>query len=76
MILIAQWSHGPSRSPGAADIPSKLLPPSVATVMIVDNDHCGAFGFQHESTDVSEAAEEVRLKVRRLSWPIRLRLPW
>ena len=34
--------------------------------MIVDNDHCGAFGFQHESREISEAAEEVQLKVNKV----------
>ncbi len=48
----------------AVSLPCQLRAPFVATVMIIDNDHGGAFSFESEKFDVSEAAGEIRLKVR------------
>jgi solute carrier family 8 (sodium/calcium exchanger) len=43
---------------------SKIVPPSTATVIIVDNDHAGAFGFQDVKYKVAESAGEIVVKVR------------
>ena len=46
------------------EILSQLKTPFVATVLIVDNDHAGAFGFENEKEETSESIGEFRLKVK------------
>ncbi|XP_054711257.1 sodium/calcium exchanger 3-like [Uloborus diversus] len=45
----------------------ELATPSIATVMILDDDHSGVFGFQEQAEEVPESIGEYRLKVARYS---------
>ncbi|GBM22920.1 Sodium/calcium exchanger 3 [Araneus ventricosus] len=45
----------------------QLATPSIATVMILDDDHSGVFGFQDVAQEVPESVGEFRLKVARYS---------
>lgn len=45
----------------------KLVPPFVATVMILDDDHPGIFHFEEKEMNVPEAIGEVEIKVVRSS---------
>lgn len=47
--------------------PLELGTPSIATVMILDDDHSGVFGFQDAAQEVSESVGEYRLRVARCS---------
>lgn len=50
---------------GAGEV--KLVPPFVATVMILDDDHPGIFHFEEKEMNVPEAIGEVEIKVVRSS---------
>lgn len=54
-----------SNSSGAGEV--KLVPPFVATVMILDDDHPGIFHFEEKEMNVPEAIGEVEIKVVRSS---------
>ncbi|XP_048732441.1 sodium/calcium exchanger 3-like isoform X3 [Ostrea edulis] len=54
-----------SNSTAASEV--KLVPPFVATVMILDDDHPGIFHFEEKETNVPEAIGEVEMKVVRSS---------
>ncbi|KFM66399.1 Sodium/calcium exchanger 3, partial [Stegodyphus mimosarum] len=47
--------------------PLELATPAIATVMILDDDHSGVFGFQDVAQEVPESIGEYRLKVSRYS---------
>lgn len=52
-----------SNNSGAGEV--KLIPPFVATVMILDDDHPGIFHFEEKEMNVPEAIGEVEIKVVR-----------
>lgn len=54
-----------SNNSGAGEV--KLIPPFVATVMILDDDHPGIFHFEEKEMNVPEAIGEVEIKVVRSS---------
>lgn len=45
----------------------ELVSPSTATVMILDDDHCGVFGFVDKQVEVVESAGTHELRVKRFS---------
>ncbi|VUZ50022.1 unnamed protein product [Hymenolepis diminuta] len=45
----------------------RIVDPSVATIMVLDDDHCGVFHFNDESVDVSESCESAAFVVVRSS---------
>ena len=53
--------HGPS------DLVAQLANPSMATIMILDDDHHGVFSFEHTTQTCSESVGEVHIKVCRTS---------
>lgn len=53
-----------SRLEGRPLLTSKVVQPSTATVIIIDNDHAGAFGFEAVKFKVAESAGELVVKVR------------
>ncbi len=52
-------SHAPDGmyddSPSGEPEPAKLVPPTVATVVILDDDHAGVFGFTEPTLTVSNS---------------------
>ena len=54
-----------SNNSGASEV--KLVPPFVATVMILDDDYPGIFHFEEKEMNVPEAIGEVEIKVVRSS---------
>ncbi|XP_042895343.1 sodium/calcium exchanger 3 [Parasteatoda tepidariorum] len=52
---------------GPPRFPVELATPCIATVMILDDDHSGVFGFQDVAQEVPESVGEFRLKVSRCS---------
>uniref|UniRef100_A0AC34R749 Calx-beta domain-containing protein n=1 Tax=Panagrolaimus sp. JU765 TaxID=591449 RepID=A0AC34R749_9BILA len=54
-----------SSSDPSVELPSTIGPASTATVIIVDDDHAGAFGFSSEVFKVSENVSTFFLKVER-----------
>ncbi|XP_055940460.1 sodium/calcium exchanger 3-like [Argiope bruennichi] len=57
----------PLRAVNGATSQLQLATPSIATVMILDDDHSGVFGFQDVAQEVPESVGEFRLKVVRYS---------
>ncbi|PRD27621.1 UNVERIFIED_CONTAM: Sodium/calcium exchanger 3 [Trichonephila clavipes] len=57
----------PLRAVNGAAAQLQLATPSIATVMILDDDHSGVFGFQDVAQEVPESVGEFRLKVARYS---------
>lgn len=53
--------------PQGATAPVQLVSPSLATVMILDDDHGGIFGFLQREFEIPETAGEYPLKVSRFS---------
>ncbi|GLH01524.1 Sodium/calcium exchanger 3 [Gryllus bimaculatus] len=47
--------------------PPQLVSPSVATVMILDDDHCGVFAFAEKDVELVESVGQYELKVVRYS---------
>lgn len=45
----------------------ELVSPSTATVMILDDDHCGVFGFVDKQVEVVESVGSYELRVKRFS---------
>lgn len=45
----------------------ELISPSTATVMILDDDHCGVFGFVDKEVEVVESVGTYELRVKRFS---------
>ncbi|KAE8736995.1 hypothetical protein FOCC_FOCC017548 [Frankliniella occidentalis] len=45
----------------------ELVSPSTATVMILDDDHCGVFGFVEKEVEMAESVGSYELKVKRFS---------
>ncbi|XP_034239306.1 sodium/calcium exchanger 3-like isoform X1 [Thrips palmi] len=45
----------------------ELVSPSTATVMILDDDHCGVFGFLDKAVELVESVGTFELKVKRFS---------
>jgi len=55
----------------------ELVSPSTATVMILDDDHCGVFGFVDKTVEVVESIGCYELKVKRFSGSRgRVRVPY
>ncbi|CAF0787000.1 unnamed protein product [Rotaria sordida] len=54
-------------TPGAFDKSVKLVEPSTAVVMIIDDDHSGMFVFDNEEVGVVESDRSVEVKVLRTS---------
>lgn len=57
----------PAMNGSIAAVPLELATPAIATVMILDDDHSGVFGFQEAAQEVPESVGEYRLKVSRYS---------
>lgn len=57
----------PDGGGGAGSVPLELATPAIATVMILDDDHSGVFGFQEAAQEVSESTGEYHLRVARCS---------
>uniref|UniRef100_A0A0R3TDM6 Sodium/calcium exchanger 1 n=1 Tax=Rodentolepis nana TaxID=102285 RepID=A0A0R3TDM6_RODNA len=45
----------------------KIVDPSVATIMVLDDDHCGIFHFNEESVEISESCDNAVFTVVRSS---------
>lgn len=57
--------------------PIQLAPPSMATVMILDDDHSGVFNFTEKDIEISESIGEYRIQVNRSSGARgKVILPW
>lgn len=56
-------SNGRATSSDGTSVPCKVVTPTYTTVIVIDNDHCGAFGFESETFEVSEPKGEINLKV-------------
>ncbi|OQR68816.1 sodium/calcium exchanger 1-like [Tropilaelaps mercedesae] len=56
-----------SQDPHEDDPPVILETPSICTVMILDDDHCGCFGLAETEVTLGEAAGEYRVLVNRTS---------
>lgn len=54
-------------APAPTPPPPQLVSPSVATVMILDDDHCGIFGFADKDSELVESVGLFELKVVRYS---------
>lgn len=64
-------SHAPDGmyddNPSGEPEPAKLIPPTVATVVILDDDHAGVFGFTEPTLTVAEGVGVLKVEVQRNS---------
>ncbi|KAK7571090.1 hypothetical protein V9T40_014694 [Parthenolecanium corni] len=65
VVLVPNGSGAPAQA--VAENVVALGPPATATIVILDDDHCGVFGFASESVEVSENVGVLRLEVVRSS---------
>ncbi|CAG0888558.1 unnamed protein product [Darwinula stevensoni] len=62
-----QLLNGFNWNTGRGTVPAQLTAPALATVMILDDDHCGIFNLAEKDVEIVESVGTYRLKVLRWS---------